>query len=84
MEERTGDDKWWAIISEPSMRHYEGKNQCNCELCECVLCACPETAGKGAAQVLEGSKCQAEMKTYNWKWWYMKVAEYKYKKTFFV
>lgn len=56
----------------------------NCELCECVLCACPETAGKGAAQVLEGSKCQAEMKTYNWKWWYMKVAEHKYKKTFFV
>lgn len=36
-----------------------------CELCDCVLCVCPETAGKGAAQVLEGSKCQAEMKKYN-------------------
>lgn len=39
----------------------------NCELCECVLCACPETAGKGAAQVLEGSKCQEEMKICNLK-----------------
>lgn len=31
--------------------------------CESVLRACPEAAGKGAAKLLEGSKCQAEMKT---------------------
>lgn len=46
------------------------------------LNARPEAAGKGAAQLSEGSKCQAEMKTCNWKLGSMNVAEDKDKKTF--